>query len=135
MKLFTTVKEIKSKEGELHFKRFAIIECNWFSIYIHTIYKEDEDEHYHDHPWNYASIILYGGFMELTKGSWRILTIGSISIQSAERVHKIAYLYSDKVTSLFFTGPRKREWGYKVKGEWIDNVTYRKLKNEGKLND
>lgn len=141
MKLFKTVKVIKSKEGVLHFKRFAIIECKWFNIYIHSIYKADEDEHLHDHPWNYISIVLYGKFMEAIKNStsakqkyemnW--LSPKDISAQKAERTHKIYMLLSEKIVTLFFTGPRFREWGYDVDGKWIDNVTYRKMKNEGKL--
>lgn len=141
MKLFKTVKIIKSKEGVLHFKRFAIIECKLFNIYIHWIYKADEDEHLHDHPWNYTSIVLSGKFWEAVKNTkenenkyeMNNLSSGSISSQKAERTHKVYMLLSKKIITLFFTGPRFREWGYDVDGKWIDNVTYRKMKNEGKL--
>lgn len=55
---------------------------------------------------------------------------GNISSQKAERTHKIYWMFTSKVTTLFFTGPRKRECGYDVDGKWIDNITYRKLKNK-----
>jgi hypothetical protein len=42
MKLFKWVKEIVSKDGKLHFKRFAILETDRFSIYIHRIYEGDK---------------------------------------------------------------------------------------------
>lgn len=44
------IKEIKSKTGDLHFRRWRIIETPWFSIYVHGIYKADEEAHLHDHP-------------------------------------------------------------------------------------
>jgi len=139
MKILRTVKKIVSKEGVLHFKRFAIIECSLFSIYIHHIYKADEDKHLHDHPWNYYSIILNGSMEEdsLTtdkNGIYRrLLKTFDTSYQKAERFHKIYSLPDNKLISLFFTGPRFREWGYNVDGKWVDNVTYRKRKNENKL--
>jgi hypothetical protein len=63
-KLFLA-KEIISKEGVLHFRRWRIIECLLFNIYIHKIYVKDND--LHDHPWNYFSLILSGSYIEKTK--------------------------------------------------------------------
>lgn len=136
MKLFL-VKEIISKEGELHFRRWRIISTPWFSIYVHGIYKADEEAHMHDHPWNYTSITLSGYFSEKTIKPYGamiqfIKPFTRIS-RKAESLHKIQTLHSKSVFTLFFTGRRRREWGYDVNGKWIDNVTYRKLKNENKL--
>lgn len=138
MKLFKTVKKIVSKEGVLHFKRFAVVECKWFNIYIHTILKADEDPHLHDHPWDYVSLVLKGSFLEgsVDKNKDSVMTAlvrGSISMQKAERFHKIVMLSlaSKMVKTLFFTGPRRREWGYDVDGTWIHNEIYRQNKRKG----
>ncbi len=40
------VKEIKSKAGELHFRRWRLLQLPFFAIYIHGIYKSDEDLHH-----------------------------------------------------------------------------------------
>ena len=149
MNLFL-VKEIRSKDGELHFKRWRLISTPWFSIYIHGIYKEDEDLHLHDHPWNYTSLILRGYFTERSMSydviksddsEWRNKRVSERVIgpfrlinRKAEQFHKILKLHSKAVYTLFFVGKRKREWGYDVNGKWIDHETYRKLKNENKLN-
>ncbi len=66
--MFKLIKEIKSKEGVLHFRRWNILTVSNrfinFSIYLHGIYKEDQDPHLHNHPWNIATIILWGSYIE-----------------------------------------------------------------------
>lgn len=134
MKLFKTVKTIVSKEGVLHFKRFAIIECSLFNIYIHRIYHEDEEKHMHDHPWDYVSVLLRGKFIEKTvNGHSGWIRPISVIKRKAEDFHKIQALGigCSHLTTLFFTGKRRREWGYDTEKGWIDNVSYRKWKHEG----
>ena len=140
------IKEIKSKKGELHFKRWRIIETKWFSIYVHAIYKADEDKHKHDHPWNYTSIVLKGRLQEKVKGNW--ITEGGINYfpgdvvwkRKAEEFHQISEVggprmtigrkdYAPPTITLFLTGRRRREWGYDVNGEWFDHIIYRLFKN------
>lgn len=123
------VKEIKSKDGELHFRRFLLFGTPWFSVYIHHIYKKDEDKHLHDHPWNYFSMVLKGSYNESSQDGVRLMKPGNLVFASAERLHKIAFLRTNKVVTLFITGKRKRDWGYKVGDEWVDHKTYRERKN------
>lgn len=56
----TLVKEIVSKSGELHFRRFRLLELPWFRIYIHQILKADKDLYEHDHPWSFIISIPAG---------------------------------------------------------------------------
>ncbi len=64
--MFKLIKEIRSKEGILHFKRWEIFSSTKFnfSIYLHGIYKADQDLHLHNHPWNIATLILWGSYIE-----------------------------------------------------------------------
>jgi hypothetical protein len=132
------IKEIKSRDGELHFKRWRIIETPWFSIYIHGIYKADEDKHMHDHPWNYTSFVLRGFFSERMpardgrKGRYDTLILGPGKFvgRKAEQFHKIEQLHSPSVYTLFFTGRRRRDLGYLTEIGWMDHKTYRKKKHE-----
>jgi hypothetical protein len=64
--MFKLIKEIKSKQGVLHFKRWELFTSKRFnfSIYLHGIYKADEDPHLHNHPWNIATLILWGSYIE-----------------------------------------------------------------------
>lgn len=144
-KLFL-IKEIKSQLGELHFQRYRIIETKWFNIYVHYIAKSDEDKHMHDHPWDFISIILWGGYAEILKKVWwkttneiekieyNVKTYKPISIihRPANDFHQITLL--KPTFTLVFTGPRKRTWGYLTVSDWtgykwIDNVTYRNMKH------
>lgn len=132
-KLFL-IKEIKSREGVVHFRRWRIIETPWFAIYVHGIYKADEDQHMHDHPWDYTSIILRGFFHErvpTTPGRYEsvLLSPWKCVRRKAEQFHKIEQLHTPSVYTLFFTGKRRREWGYNTERGWVDHKTYRKQKH------
>lgn len=142
MKLFTKVKEIRSKSGELHFQRFGIIETKWFGLYIHRIYKEDKDLHLHSHPWNFKTIVLNGMYIERYLGRdvfndpqefTRVR--GRLSYASGDRnyYHKILEIVRGPVTTLFFTYGQHGPWYYNVNGTQIESDLYRSLKNTGKL--
>lgn len=63
------VKEIKSRYGHVHFRRYRLLSTPWFSIYIHHILKSDEDKDPHDHPFNFSSLILSGAYQEMVGGA------------------------------------------------------------------
>ena len=130
MKLFKKVKEIKSKKsGEIHFRRYAIIETKPFSIYLHYFTRCDKDLHEHDHPWNFFLIILKGGYIEKSNGNYKMKTPLSMGYFKAEHSHQIVELNKKSSWSLAFVGRRKREWGYNTENGWVDNKTYREMKH------
>ena len=131
-RLFLT-REIKSKEGKLHFQRWRLLQTPWFAVYIHRIFKHDEDKHCHDHPWSFVSVILSGGYavgVPNTLGR-RVYFAPDASYNKSTSFHKLARLYRVPTTTLVFTGPRNREWGYSVDGEWVHNKEYRMRKRAG----
>lgn len=146
IKMFLMVKEIMSKEGELHFQRFRLLSTPWCNIYVHHILRSDEDRDPHDHPWHFASLILWGGYKEEWLGAYedhrywsgRNLRVrkthpGSLITHHKKDFHKIT-LRSKRVWSLVFTLDRSRpSWGYQTRKGWIDHIEYRKLKNEDRL--
>ena len=95
-----------------------------FNIFLHKFIKSDPDE-LHDHPWNYRTLILSGGYWEYTeKGKfWR----GPLSYRfsPAKFLHRIEL---DKNISycwtLFMPGKRCREWGFKTDDGWVHNDKY-----------
>lgn len=153
MKLFQWVKEIRSKNGVLHFKRYAIIETTYFSVYWHKIYERDRDIHMHSHPWAFFGIIIKGSYVEeyikkTDLGS--LLNPIGISMQTAYRTkgplsigfggrkyfHRIHRIENGPVTSLFFTFGKHKEWYYRTslgRGGIVESEEYRRLKHEGKL--
>jgi hypothetical protein len=123
------IKEIRSKEGKLHFRRWEILKTRWFSIYIHGIYASDKDKHLHNHPWDYKSIVLKGSYVEETTNGVNILKFGTITSKDGNDYHKIKQLLTKSVYTLFIVSPVKRVWGYQVDGGFIDNEEYRRRKN------
>lgn len=53
-----------NSEGTSCLRRFRIIETPWFGISIHSPEGEDENSDPHDHPWDFISIMLHGGYVE-----------------------------------------------------------------------
>ena len=124
------IKEIKSKSGKIHFRRWELIKTPWFSIWIHGIYAADEDKHLHNHPWDFKSLILKGSYIEETEKGCILQSVGKFNSRSGEDFHKILKVNDSVVYTLFIASPIKREWGYKVSGKFIHHEEYRKLKNK-----
>ena len=92
------------------------------------------DYHPHDHPFNFVSIILWNGYWERTEINEQYHSMFHILKRKAETPHKIRIRNSKPVTTLVFTSKRFREWGYTLNdGTWIDNQTYRVMKNNNRF--
>lgn len=130
------IKEIKSKSGEIHFRRWKLITIPWVcSIYIHGIYKADEDLHLHNHPWKIWTMILWGGYIEQIHNNespnlMRIRTFGHIAYTNRSGFHKIEKMIKSPTYTLAVVGRRAAndDWGYMVDGRFIDHKTYRNKK-------
>lgn len=137
MKILKWVKTIVSKDGKLHFKRFAILETDRFAIYVHRIYESDKDEHLHSHPWHFWGLILSGSYIERYRkysanGSWvetRVLRPFMSLKGDLRYYHKIDSIVRGPVTTLFVVGIRYHTWFYDVDGKSVEHNVYRKMKN------
>ena len=115
-----------------------------FNIFLHKFLKGDPDD-VHDHPWPYATLILKGGYWEhvplgnyvevrdhngnmITKKIWR--GPGHFRICKAESFHRIELEPGVECWTLFMPGPQRREWGFDVKGTWIQHEQYLKERYE-----
>lgn len=137
MKLFCYVKRIINKSGEEIFTRFAIFECSWFAIYVHKFITHDRDPYHHSHPWNFASFILKGGYVEsrVTNNETvtaKLKTVGrfELSFGSRNTYHKVTRLLESPSISLFFTFGKRREWNYILPDATkVSNSEFRKNKD------
>lgn len=137
------VREIKSREGKVHFQRYRVIESPWFNIYIHYIARSDQDKDPHNHPWFFMSMILWGGYIEkrYVSLSWKKdrqtispelyrkrRTIFTIGLNEIYEFHKIKLV--KPTWTLVVTGKRIVDnWGYLTKEGFVNHVEYRKRKN------
>jgi len=127
------IKEIKSKTGDVHFKRWQILKTPFVSIWLHAIYKADQDKHLHNHPWDFTSVVLKGSYIEQTTLGNKRQYPGKINVRNGADYHKILEVESPVVYTLFFASKPKRQWGYRVVGKFIDHLTYREMKNKGEI--
>lgn len=90
------------------------------NIYLHHIIGPDEPV-YHDHPWNFRSIVLSGGYWERRPtGAVSRHTVGDTFVRGAQEGHYIDRLDSAIDTwTILFTGPVIREWGFWIDGKWV----------------
>ena len=131
------VKTIVAKNGEEHFKRWAIIETRYGSLYIHKISKSDEDKDPHDHPWNFWSFVISGGYIEALNNDGLtfqgVFPRFSLIKRSSKDFHKIKLLDIDNPTwTIVWVGKKTHPlWGYSTANGWIDHISYRMKKNNG----
>ena len=76
-------KTIKSG-GKSFLKRLSFYKKDGSSIKLHLILDDDKDEP-HDHPWDFSSIILFGGYYE---GDVKY-GVGDLNIKLHNTKHKI----------------------------------------------
>ncbi len=84
--------------------------CN---IFLHRFLRGDGDCAVHDHPFSYVTVILTAGYWEITPAGrfWR--GPGSILMRGATSRHRVEIEpTAGPVYTLFWAGPRTREWGF-----------------------
>jgi hypothetical protein len=134
------IKEIVSKEGEVHFRRYRLPSpIPHVKFYIHHILISDYDDYFHDHPWHFRSRLLKGSYRE--QASYhpdhayiysREYHKGDVIKHHAQDAHKITLTSPDVWTFVVVWGI-PRYWGYQTEAGWIGHQEYRQLKNEGKF--
>ncbi len=124
-------REIHKPEG-LYLRRFYLSpRVRWlpFQIFLHHILLDD-DRHLHDHPWDFVSVILRGGYREdyVCRGTslptctehckerlMRNAMAGSILVNRAEHTHRVEII--KPVWSLVIARRPRRKWGFWTDGK------------------
>lgn len=107
-----------------YMRRWYVIPRNRiFCIYLHNMLKNDDDRALHDHPGANVSLILRGGYKEITFQQTpisgfplpplidRIRKPGRIVFRFAKTAHRLELL-SGPSWSLFIVLPKFRDWGF-----------------------
>lgn len=88
---------------------------------VHNILRSDDDRAYHDHPWPYLTIILRGGYWEVTPryqgdkvvGDHRVwYGPGSFLFRKASSWHRLEVTRGQTAWTLFITGRYQQGWGF-----------------------
>lgn len=145
---------IRDENGAPYLIRYRLLPWGPYRVYLHHIVQSDADRHLHDHPFDFWSLILWGGYFEelaipqsdgrlqhcLTR--WR--GPGTLLRRKAEHAHRLLlatqtrfsdtgygmYHQSAAAWTLVFRGPRRRDWGFYLTDEnpvrWVPWTEYRK---------
>lgn len=93
-------------------------ERGW-QLSLHKWFRSDDDRALHDHRSWSLSIILTGGYYEVTKDGSRWCGVGSFIFRRAETPHRV--LLKDgapAVWSIWLRGKSVREWGFHCPKGW-----------------
>ncbi len=104
------------------------------SVRLHYIKRPDLDRHYHDHPWNWSSLILTGGYTDVRPQSTifnevsdavyvRDLNEGDYNGMSCHGLHRIITVTPGTWT-MFITGRKRKSWGFAVDGVMVHHYDY-----------
>lgn len=86
------------------------------NVYLHKFCRSDDDRALHDHPWWFVSILLRGGYLEVTPDGMRERRAPSIAFRPAQWKHRVQ-LHRDSggerpCWTVIVTGPKRRHWGF-----------------------
>lgn len=135
----------------LYLRRFYLARTRWGSVFLHYIAMSDDDRYCHDHPWDFWTFILKGGYNEeiesehiepLTKkpkvyierehapGLPRVVRYErqrapKILFRKAEHTHRVHIPPSIPAAwTIVVAKPAKRVWGFHTNRGWVDWRTY-----------
>lgn len=120
-----------------------------FGLYLHRIAEPDPGLDLHDHPWPFASVILWGGYHEevcdareaasisgiaeifgriledekVPRGEIREWRRGSVHRMRLDEAHRITSVRPHTWT-LVMRGRRVRSWGFYLPDGWVDYKDY-----------
>lgn len=111
-----------------------VLQKSGIAARIHKILRSDDDRAYHDHPWPYLSVVLFGGYWELTPkfdengdvvGQHRKwYGPGSVIFRKAHTWHILELHDGRPAWTLFITGKYTQGWGFLVNGEKVPYKKY-----------
>lgn len=89
-----------------------------YSVRIHKWHRSDDKRSFHDHAWNFLTIVLVGGYQDHSPGGIDRLRTGSIRYRRATHKHYVE-IPAGGATTLIFAGKPIRQWGFWIAGKFI----------------
>lgn len=102
---------------ECPYLRRWVLALGLFSVRVHHFYRSDDARNHHDHPWWFVTLVLKGGYTDVSEGRLDHLRPGSMRFRPALHRHTVQ-TDPGGVWTLVLTGPNRRTWGFWVKGRF-----------------
>jgi hypothetical protein len=89
------------------------------ALRLHHILRGDMDRDCHDHPMDFTSLVLSGGYIEHTPDKEpRKFLPGDVNRKRAEDLHRLE-LIGDDAWTIVLAGPFRRDWGFETEDGWV----------------
>jgi hypothetical protein len=116
-------------ERSVYMRRWRLLHTRWLGVRVHQILRSDADRELHDHPFDFLSVILWGGYREQRADGERVCRAPALVWRRAETLHRLELLAGPTWT-LVFRGPKRREWGFLTAAGWVHWKTFTAGKSE-----
>src|SRR5688572_1995771 len=115
-------KIITRDNGDPYLIRYYLLKTKYIRIVLHRILLSDDDC-LHDHPWNFISLILKGGYFEKFEDvngniKYKWYGVFSLLFRKAEWKHSLRLAPGKRALTLVLMFKYKREWGFWTKNGW-----------------
>lgn len=136
--------------GDKYLTRWYLFRRKSMGLFLHLFHRSDEDRAFHDHPWNFISLILWRGYHEHTDirctlcvgglgynafspvacprcNGTEIERVkrrkypGMILYRPAEWAHRVELLDGKPALTLILRFKNRREWGYHLATGWLSH--------------
>lgn len=105
-------------KGSVYLRRWLLTPTVFgWRLMLHKICRPDADRVLHDHPWDFLTLCLRGGYDEFVLASdgarnVEALRPGQARMRSSNHTHRIARILGPAAWTLVLHGPRRRQWGF-----------------------
>ncbi|MBY0274704.1 hypothetical protein K2Z84_05150 [Candidatus Binatia bacterium] len=124
-----------------YMERYWLFRTRWLACRLHVILRSDDDRALHDHPWDYATVILRGGYTEITPNPFRLwdepwrpiaqrrerIEPGRVLFRRVESLHRLEVPDGSTCLTMFFTRPKRRTWGFQTPQGWVSHHDYERM--------
>ncbi|SRR6266536_3971013 len=118
--------EIFIPDERVIMRRFVVVDCSHFGVYIHQICGQDH-ESLHNHPWKWSvALVIAGSYSEERAVAdngvvKRLIRAGRINFISKNTFHRINDVSPKGAWTIYIHGPRAQCDGFltKVSEAWI----------------
>jgi hypothetical protein len=89
------------------------METPYGSLRLHHWLYGDDPRAFHDHGWDFWTLVLWGGYTDVSPEGQERMTPGTLRFRPAEHRHTVD-VDRGGCWSLVLTGPHMRPWGFWV---------------------
>lgn len=121
---------------QVYLRRLIVFKTPLCGLYIHWIYLPDNGRDPHNHPMNFWSWVVRGGYIE--RRYWdcekfqrrtrsRLRKQWSLARTTIDDFHDIKLLTRMPTVTVLFTGKRRQDWGFMTKSGFVPQTEYRAM--------